>query len=193
MNEKKRNGNSSERFLDKDFILNKLDIISGQTILEIGCGNGYMSIEFSKLTGESGIVYAVDVQQDLINKLNAETHGTNIIPMFSDITKEKIEINDHSVDLIYLATVFHIFTKEQVDIFQKEVKRLLKVDGKLAIINIDKKECSFGPPLSMRVSNEDLNQMIKMRPVSSVRLGEFFYMQVFEKNEKTHKMPISIK
>ena len=86
--------------------------------------------------------------------------------------------------MIYLATVFHIFTKKQIEIFKDEVKRLLKPNGKLAILNIDKKGSPFGPSQNMRVTNEELIEIIKMKPTSSIRLGEFFYMQIFEKNEK---------
>jgi len=49
-NQKHRHrGKSSERYLNKDIILKELNIRSGQTILDAGCGNGYMSKEFSKL------------------------------------------------------------------------------------------------------------------------------------------------
>jgi len=184
MKENKRKGSSSEELLDKEIILDELRITTGQTILEIGCGNGYMSKEFSKLVGEKGKVYAVDIQIELIDKLKKEISETNIIPLLSDITKDKIEVNDNSIDLIYLATVFHIFSNEQIEVFQKEVNRLLKVGGKLVILNIDKKESSFGPPQNMRVSNEELNHIIKMKPVISVKLGESFYMQIFEKIDK---------
>lgn len=178
---KHKKGGSSENLLNKKDILDKLHIVSGQTILEVGCGNAYMSKEFSKLIGEKGKVYAIDIQAELIDKLKEEVIGTNIIPILTDITKENLEINNNSVDLIYLATVFHIFNKEQINTFQKEVNRLLKPCGKLAILNIDKKESQFGPPQQMRISNEKLNQIINMKPVSSTRFGDYFYMQIFEK------------
>ena len=41
-------GRSSERHLNRDIVLKELNIRSGQTILDAGCGSGYMSKEFSK-------------------------------------------------------------------------------------------------------------------------------------------------
>ena len=53
-------GKSSESILDKVAILKALDVRTGQTILDAGCGNGYMAKEFAELTGETGKVYALE-------------------------------------------------------------------------------------------------------------------------------------
>lgn len=180
---KKRYG-SSERLLDKDIILKELNIQSGQTIIDLGCGNGYMTNYFSKIVGDNGTIYAIDVVPKTINNLQKETQETNIVPILADITKEKIKIADASVDLIYLATVFHIFTDEQIKPFQNEVKRLLKPNGKLAILNIEKKEMPFGPPYRMKVSAEKLKQLIQLSPSSHIQLNEYFYMQLFSIKNK---------
>jgi ubiquinone/menaquinone biosynthesis C-methylase UbiE len=172
-------GNSTEQFLNKEVILKELNILSGQTILDAGCGTGYMTKEFSRLVKNTGRVYALDRAKEAIEILEKETKGTNILPIEADITK-KIEIENSSIDLIYLSTVFHIFSNEQIENFQNEAKRLLKPNGKLAIIEINKKETPFGPPQNMRVSPEEIRQLIKMNPLSLVKVGEYFYMQIFE-------------
>ena len=41
-------GKSSENLRDKVSILSALEVEFGQTVLDAGCGNGYMSKEFSK-------------------------------------------------------------------------------------------------------------------------------------------------
>lgn len=53
-------GQSSEKLVNKNDILSSLSIARGQTILDAGCGNGYMAKEFAKLAGETGKVYALD-------------------------------------------------------------------------------------------------------------------------------------
>jgi ubiquinone/menaquinone biosynthesis C-methylase UbiE len=37
--------------------LDNLDICAGQTVLDAGCGNGYMAKNFSKLVGKDGKIY----------------------------------------------------------------------------------------------------------------------------------------
>ncbi|MGC9516400.1 MAG: class I SAM-dependent methyltransferase [Methanomicrobiales archaeon] len=171
-------GNSTEKLLDKEVILQELDISPGQTIMDVGCGNGYMTKEFSDLVDNTGKVYAIDRSQEAIEKLKKKTKGTNIFPINVDITK-KTGIKDSSIDLVYLSTVLHIFSKEEKENFLNEVKRILKPKGKLAMVEIEKKETPFGPPQDMRVSPQEMQEIIKMTPLSLKRVGKFFYIQTF--------------
>ena len=172
-------GRSSERYLNRDIVLKELNIRSGQIILDAGCGNGYMSKEFFKLLNNTGKVYALDPDQAAIEMLKQETEGTNIKPIIGDITK-KTQIEDSSVDLIYLSTVFHGFSKEDIDGFQEEVKRLLKDNAVLAIVEIIKEETPFGPSLDVRFSPEELKEAVKLNSKSLVEVGQYFYMMTFE-------------
>ena len=182
-NQKHRHrGKSSERYLNKDIILKALNIGSGQTILDAGCGNGYMSKEFSKLLNHTGKVYALDPDKAALEILNQETKGTNIETIEGDIT-QRTRIKGSSVDLIYLSTVFHGFSEGEIHGFQKEVKRLLKPNGILSIVEIKKEKTPFGPPLHIRFSPDELKATIALIPKSLVEVGEYFYMQTFENIE----------
>jgi ubiquinone/menaquinone biosynthesis C-methylase UbiE len=44
----------SEGLLNDEMILANLNICAGQTILDAGCGNGYMAKKFSELVGNTG-------------------------------------------------------------------------------------------------------------------------------------------
>lgn len=172
-------GRSSERHLNRDIVLKELNIRSGQTILDAGCGSGYMSKEFSKILNNTGTVFALDPDKAAIEMLKKETKGTNIEPIIGDITKET-KIEDSSVDLIYLSTVFHGFSEGEIDGFQKEVKRLLKPNAVLAIVEFKKVETPFGPPLEIRYSPEELKKTITLTPKFFVEVGEYFYVMAFE-------------
>ena len=170
---------SSEHLLDKGAILSAIPIESGQAILDAGCGNGYMAKAFSRLVGDSGRVYALDPDETCIALLRKETKGMNIVALVGDITTT-VPLPPSAIDLIYLSTVFHIFSPEQIIGFQVEVKRLLRPRGQLAIVEIVKRATPFGPPLNMRLSPEDLKRALRLAPLGAVEVGEHFYMQLFE-------------
>jgi ubiquinone/menaquinone biosynthesis C-methylase UbiE len=171
-------GKSSESLLDKGAILSALGIGHGQTILDAGCGNGYMSKEFSRLVGSRGTVYALDPDEIGIAALREETEGTNIVAMVADITTTT-DLPASTMDFIYLSTVFHGFLPVQIRGFEAEVQRLLAPRGRLAIVEIVKRETPFGPPLNIRFSPEELKHALGLALLATVDLGQYFYMQIF--------------
>ena len=172
-------GKFSEGLLNDEKILENLNICAGQTILDAGCGNGYMAKKFSELVGKTGKIYALDPDKQSIAKLKKEVEMTNIEAFVGDITKPT-RLKTASIDLVYLSTVFHIFSESQIEEFVKEMKRILKQNARLAIVNIKKEDTSFGPPVEMRSSPEELKRKIPLIPKILVEVSEFFYMQVFD-------------
>ena len=172
-------GKFSEGLLNDETILANLNICTGQIILDAGCGNGYMAKKFSELVGNTGKIYALDPDSGSIANLKKEVEKTNIEAFVGDITKPT-GLKASSVDLVYLSTVFHIFSEFQIEGFVAEIKRILKPNARLAIVNIKKEETPFGPPVEMRSSPEDLRKKVPLIPKLLIEVSEHFYMQVFE-------------
>ena len=117
-----------------------------------------------------------------IAALKHETDGTNIDAIVGDITTTT-QLCESSVDIIYLSMVFHGLTKEQIKGFNREVKRILKPYGRLAIVEIAKRKSSFGPPLEIRFSPEELTNSVDLAFRKTIELGEYYYLQIFEKHD----------
>lgn len=181
--ERKHRGKFTENLLNNDLIIKSLGIAPGQTVLDAGCGNGYMTKLFAKAVGPAGKVYALDTDSQAISILRHQTRGTNIETIMGDISQETV-IEASSLDMIYIATVLHSFTRQQLQEFIREVKRLLKPDGVLAVVEIVKQETPFGPPLSMRYSPEELKALVPLKAENTVAVAEHFYMQVFRHHPK---------
>jgi ubiquinone/menaquinone biosynthesis C-methylase UbiE len=174
----KHKGKFTEGLLDNELILKELNIKSGQTILDAGCGNGYMSKLFSDEVSQFGKVYALDPDKYFIEILESETQGTNIRAIVGDITRPTT-LKESSVDLIYISTVIHAFSGKEMQGFLTEAQRLLKPGALLAVVEIEKKETPFGPPLELRYSPEELKEIVPLTSVNTVQVAEHFYMQIF--------------
>jgi ubiquinone/menaquinone biosynthesis C-methylase UbiE len=177
-----RGGKFTESLLDSELIIKTLDIQPGQGIIDVGCGNGYMSKLFSEMVTQSGAVWALDSDEYFIRILGEETLGTNIEAVVGDISKPT-PLSESSADLIYVAAVVHAMSPKQMPGFLQEVKRLLKPDALLAVVEIEKRETPFGPPLESRYSPEELKEIVPLIPLNTVQVGEHFYMQIFQNRE----------
>ena len=104
----------SDGLFDIDPILNVLAISPGQTVVDAGCGNGYMTKVFAELVGPTGRVYAVDVEQAFIDDFKEEIKTANVTTVIGDVTVG-LDLPDNSVDLVYLSAVFPYFHQARGD------------------------------------------------------------------------------
>ncbi len=119
----------------------------GERIAEFGCGNGY----FCKYLKEyASILYCVDINDLAIEEAKKNVKGENII--FLNENSSHTSIEKESLDTVFFANSFHDMDREST---YKEVLRVLKKKGKVVIIDWEKKETEFGPPIDIRMSKED--------------------------------------
>lgn len=183
-----RRGHSSFWMHDPYLIFSELKLKNGDIFLDMGCGPGDYSFFASKIVGNSGIIYALEKRQDLIDVTEkADLKGlTNIKGIVSDITKP-LPINECCIDVYFISTVLHALdlAKDSNMIFD-EVHRVLKPDGRLAIIECKKEETPCGPPLHMRFSPEELENLITRYGFEKINLTDlgYNYMIQFRKTIK---------
>ena len=94
--------NSFRNFLQNPQKILKPYIKEGMTVLDLGCGPGYFTIEIAKLLKDSGKVIAADLQEGMLNKVNKKIEGT--------ILKDKIEIHkceENSIGVIEKVDFMH--------------------------------------------------------------------------------------
>lgn len=65
-------GKSTQDILNAEEVLKNSDIKSGDVFLDAGCGDGCISIEASKLVGNQGMVYALDVYPEFIETVKTK-------------------------------------------------------------------------------------------------------------------------
>ena len=107
-------------------------IDKGFIVVDFGCGPGSYVEQASKLVGDGGKVYAVDVHPLAIKAITekAKKKGLeNVVPVLS--TGYPVDIDSHSVDVIYALDMFHHIKDARG--FLKELHRLLKPSGTLFI------------------------------------------------------------
>jgi len=67
-------------------------ISKGMTVLDLGCGPGFFTIEMAKLVGETGRVIAADLQQGMLDKVAGKIRGTDL--------EQRIELHKCQDDMI---------------------------------------------------------------------------------------------
>ena len=120
-------------------IMGFLPFKKGDTIADIGAGSGYYSYRFSKLVGDEGRVYALDIKEDHINFIKdfiKKQEITNLVPIKNEL--DNLNINE-KVDYAFMCSLYHILygvsSQKERDTFINNIKKILKKNGVLIIVD----------------------------------------------------------
>ena len=114
-------------------LMEALGVQEGQTVCDLGCGNGYHALRLAKRVGASGKVLAVDIQQpmlEMLEKRSDEAGLDNIELILGDVADPKIP--DGSCDMILLVDVYHEFSDPETMLMK--MRKALKPDGRIALV-----------------------------------------------------------
>ncbi|MGY5860034.1 MAG: methyltransferase domain-containing protein [Candidatus Thorarchaeota archaeon] len=110
-------------------IIDAISAKPGMTVIEIGCGSGFYTVAVAKAVQPDGKVYAVDIQQEMLDKLKVrmENEGVeNIVPVLAD-AEGRVPLDDGIANAVFSVTVLPEIPNPVKALDQ--VKRLLVDDG----------------------------------------------------------------
>jgi len=92
-------------------LIKELKLKAGDVVADIGAGSGYYSFKFSPIVGQTGKIYAVDIQQEMLDILSKKMKArkvTNIVPHLGEEKDPKLP--EEAIDLIIMIDVYHEFS-----------------------------------------------------------------------------------
>ena len=114
-------------------MLNALKIPRGATVADVGTGAGYHSIRLGRHVGPKGMVYATDVQPEMLRMLreNARAAGVaNIKPV--RCTQNDPGLPKEAIDLILMVNVYHECSDPEATL--QGLRAALKPQGRLVLV-----------------------------------------------------------
>lgn len=190
--EHKHHAKSSVNFLDSDEILEKLDLKGNEVFMDAGCGDGHIAITALKKYLPDGLAYAVDSYDISINELEEykkENNLENLINILADLTEDIPQIDDDSIDMIFMLNVVHGFKAAgNMDNVIEKLLRILKNDGRIAIVEFRPIEWTFGPPLEIKYAPDELEEIFNNHGFKKVYLNEELGQEGLD--EKSHYLII---
>jgi len=120
-----------------DQVLSVLKVKPGDNVADIGAGTGAFSLPFAKAVAPSGKVYAVDVDQGLLDYIGQKAkkeHIENVQTVKGEFSDPKIPARD--VDLAFFHDVLHHIENRQA--YLKALATYIKPTGRIALIEMNR-------------------------------------------------------
>ena len=123
-----------------------------QVIVDLGCGPGFYA---SKLKKFASVLYCIDSSKAMISVARKRIRSKTV--RFLEEDTSRISLPNASVDIVFMANSFHDMDREKA---AGEIKRILKPEGKIIVVDWKKGEGldgngHRGPPESLRMSESE--------------------------------------
>ncbi|ELZ97873.1 class I SAM-dependent methyltransferase [Haloferax sulfurifontis] len=174
--------------------LRDLGLSPGDTVAEIGCGNGYFALPAARIVAPA-TVYAVDLDDDLLAELDqlaAQQRIDNVVSVRGDARELSGHLAD-PVDVALFANAFH--GVDDPDEFLTEVESILADGGRFVVVNwrpLPRAETTVageprGPPTDLRLGPEETAAMVAeatdLAATAELDIPPYHYALVFERRE----------
>lgn len=156
-------GLSSFNLLDERRLFAALGLTPGMTMLDLGCGLGNYAVASSPYVGGQGIIHALDLWEEGIETLAVRAEIGHLANIRAGVANAgaSLPLAERSVDLCLMATVIHILVQEGgIQKTLAEVRRVLKPEGTLAVVEFHKVDGPPGPPRGWRLSPAELELLL---------------------------------
>lgn len=148
---------SEKRFVVPEVIATHFHLRPGDSIGDFGAGSGHFEPVLSRAVGPTGHVYAVEIQKNLVEALEARLRQErlgNVEVIWGDLEAVNgTKIKDDTLDAALVANC--LFQAEDKAAAMKEITRTLRSGGKLFIIDWSESWGGIGPQPGHVLSESD--------------------------------------
>ena len=144
-----------------------LGLARGSVVADLGAGTGYFSSRLAAAVGPEGTVLAVETEPNLVVHLRARAEREktpNVVPVLASASEPRLPAG--LVDLILVVDTYHHLDERRT--YLRALRRFLRPDGRVAIVDWQKRELPVGPPMEHKLPRE---QVLEEMRASGYRLA----------------------
>lgn len=175
-----------KQFVVPEVVLSHFHLRAGDVVADFGAGSGYFLAPLERAVGSSGVVYACEIQKQLVDKLSAvaaEQHLTTVRPLWCDLEESHgIPIATGTLDVALLINA--LFMLEDKPAAIAEMARTLRSGGTFIVIDWTESFAGLGPQPAMIVTAAVARDLFETAGFTFERefpAGEHHYGLAFKK------------
>lgn len=175
--------------IDLALLVKHAQLKPGDKVADLGTGReGKIALVASRVVGDSGVAYAVDVVKDILPAVatKARMRGlNNVQTIWSDLEVYQATrtIRDNTLTAAFLVTI--LFQSQKKQAILREGYRMVRPGGKLIVADWKRGvKAALGPDVALRVSPEEVKQYaqeLHLNFVEEFEAGPYHWALVFEK------------
>jgi len=126
------NAGRAER-LQINSVMDTLGIVPGKSVADIGAGSGFFTVLAARRVGDTGMVYAVDINPEAIQHIDARLKKEDLHNVKTILGKPNNPLLPASVDAVLLLKTYHEVA--QPIVLFRNLRHSLAKDAKVGVID----------------------------------------------------------
>ena len=116
-----------------DYVLRELDLRPGDVVVDIGAGDGWWAERMAALVGPKGVIYASEVEQKLVDKMEDRFADVPQVKPYLCKT-DSTGLPENSCDLVFLSKTYHHLPSDGHVAYLRHLRKVVKPTGRVCII-----------------------------------------------------------
>lgn len=166
--------------------IGQLELKPNELVADFGAGSGAYTIAAAKALKGTGKVYAIDVQKDLLDRLEKtcrDAHIGNVAYLWANIEKPGgTKLRDQAVDVVIISNV--LFQAPDKRSLVDEARRVLRQGGRLLVVDWTASFGNMGPTQEQVFSETAARELIESMNFTfqrAINAGNYHYGLIFTK------------
>jgi SAM-dependent methyltransferase len=164
-------------------VMGTLAFRPGERVADVGAGSGYFARRIAGAVGAEGIVFAIDLDAELLAYLEARAREEGLTNLETRrVKKDDPEIPPGSVDTILMVDTLHYMPAAERGAYAKKLRAALAPGGRVVVIDFRPKtpeERPWGPPPSQTMAREEVDRAMAEAGLVPVRVHDWLTEQFF--------------
>jgi len=160
--------------------LQRIGIEENHVVCDVGAGSGIFTVAAATMTRNT--VFGLEIDKEMLRLIEAKAKQKEITNIrLIEVRDDHFDIDNDAVDIVLMVTLLHEIDNKNAML--SEVNRILRDEGKCAVIEFNRRNTHMGPPLDIRLDKPELETIFTnhgFSKIDSFDLGENMYCMVFK-------------
>ncbi|MBX6312192.1 MAG: class I SAM-dependent methyltransferase [Isosphaeraceae bacterium] len=114
------------------------EVVTGEAVLDVGCGTGTLALAARRRVGAGGSVYGIDASEEMIERARAKSARQGLPVAFEVAAAQSLPFADAAFDVVLCSLALHHLPEDARVGALAEMRRVLKPEGRALIVEFSR-------------------------------------------------------
>ncbi|MFA7199246.1 MAG: methyltransferase domain-containing protein [Methanoculleus sp.] len=166
------------RWQHPESVLEEIGLRTGETFIDVGCGDGFFALPAARIIGPHGRVCGIDTDAEALDLLQEKTfaEGLDNVVLHRGAAEDLV-LCEGCADVVFIGIALHDFADPVRAL--SNARRMAAPEGRIVNLDWKKEPLPLGPPVAKKFSTEHAVSLMAeagLRVIGVAESGPYHYI-----------------